>query len=213
MFTGIVKGLGTVAAIEHRQDFSVITVDVGDLVARPEIGASVAINGACLTVTKIEGSMLSFEIMKETLKLTTFADVKVGEKVGIETPMKMGDEFGGHIVQGHVDTTAEILEKERVGENVRMRFWVSEAVGKQVMHKGSVTIDGVSLTVCDPVAYPEQAPDNSCPQTYCFDVWLLPLTLERTSLGHKQVGERVNIEIDYFVKIITSRLDGLKLTT
>ncbi len=210
MFTGIVKGLGTITSIDDREAFRVIKVDVGQLVDDPQVGHSVSLSGVCLTIVKIEGKVLTFEIMKETLKLTTFEYLKVGDKVGIETPVRMGEELGGHLVQGHVDGTAQIIDKEQVGDNTRMRFWVSEAIGRQVLHKGSVAIDGVSLTVCDSVAYPKQEVANPSLQTYCFDVWLLPLTLERTTLGTKMVGDKVNLEVDYLVKAVLSRLNGIQ---
>jgi riboflavin synthase len=213
MFTGIVKGLGTIVSIEDREAFRILKVEVGQLVDNPQVGGSVAVSGVCLTIVKIEGTVLTFEVMKETLKLTTFEYLKVGDKVGIETPVRMGEEFGGHLVQGHVDGTAQIIDKEQVGDNTRMRFWVSEAIGRQVLHKGSVAIDGVSLTVCDPVAYPKQEVSNPSLQTYCFDVWLLPLTLERTTLGLKMVGEKVNLEVDYLIKAMLSHLDDLKKAT
>lgn len=210
MFTGLVKGLGTIVSVEDREAFRVIKVEVGNLVDHPQVGNSVSVSGVCLTIVKIDGTALTFEVMKETLKLTTFEYLKVGDKVGIETPVKMGEELSGHLVQGHVDGTARIIDKEQVGDNTRMRFWVSEAIGRQVLHKGSVAIDGVSLTVCDPVAYPKQAEVKPSLQSYCFDVWLLPLTLERTTLGLKQVGEKVNLEVDYLVKAILSRMDAMK---
>ncbi len=213
MFSGIVKGLGTIISIEDREVFRILEVEVGTLVPHPQIGGSVALSGVCLTIVKAEGTVLTFEVMTETLKLTTFDYLKIGDKVGIETPVRMGEELGGHLVQGHVDGTAQIIDKEQVGDNTRMRFWVSEAIGRQVLHKGSVALDGVSLTVCDPVAYPKHEVSNPSLQTYCFDVWLLPLTLQRTTLGTKMVGEKVNLEVDYLVKAILSRLDGLKSLT
>jgi riboflavin synthase len=213
MFTGIVKGLGTVISIEERDAFRVLKIEVGDLVTAPQIGGSVSISGVCLTIVKVEGTILTFEVMQETLKLTTFEYLKVNDKVGIETPLRMGEELGGHLVQGHVDGTAQIIDKETVGENTRMRFWVSEDIGRQVLHKGSVAVDGVSLTVCDPVVYPKNIEPSNCPQTYSFDVWLLPLTLERTTLGHKIVGERVNLEVDYLLKAMLSRVDALQART
>lgn len=211
MFTGIVKGLGKIVAVTERTDFKVLQIEVNDLVPQPQLGGSVSVSGVCLTITAIDGTKLSFEVMQETLRLSTFESVKVGDLVCIETPLRMGDELGGHLVQGHVDGTAEIIHKEQIGENTRMRLWVGPELGKQLLHKGSVTLDGVSLTVCDPVAYPEQSPTSTFPQTYCFDVWLLPLTLARTTLGHKLVGERVNLEVDYLVKAILSRVEALKI--
>lgn len=204
MFTGIVKGLGTIVAIEAREAFKVFKIDMGDLVTNPQIGASVAVNGVCLTIMQIDGSILTFEVMLETLKRSAFEFMRVGEKVGIETPLRLGDELGGHIVQGHVDGTAQLLEREKVGENVRLRFWISGKLGRQILPKGSVALDGVSLTVCDPVAYPQAVDTKAKAQTYTFDVWLMPLTLKRTTLGHKIVGEKVNVEVDYWVKIIAN---------
>ncbi|MFZ2681670.1 MAG: riboflavin synthase [Patescibacteria group bacterium] len=206
MFTGIVKGLGRILAVDNRPDYQVLKIEVGVLVPNPTIGGSVAVSGVCLTITNIEPDGLTFEVMSETLRLSTFGSLKVGDSVCIETPLRIGDELGGHLVQGHVDGTAEILSKDTVGENTRVRFWVSSEVGQQIVHKGSITLDGVSLTVCEPVAYPELQPGSTCPQTFCFDVYVLPHTLAVTTLGQKSVGEKVNVEVDYLLKAFLSRL-------
>jgi riboflavin synthase len=193
MFTGIIKGLGTIVAVTDRDQFRVVSVDTSGLVPEPKLGASVAIDGVCLTIVKIDGQILTFDVMQETLRLATTGNLKVGDKVCIETPMKMGDEFGGHMVQGHVDGVATIVQKDQSDENTRIRFELTSSLGKYLIQKGSVTVDGISLTVCDPT-----------PTT--FDVWLLPLTLKLTTLGHKQVGDRVNIELDHMMKAIIDRL-------
>ena len=189
MFTGIIKGLGKVIAVIDREKFREIVVDVADLVPSPTVGASVCISGTCLTITKIDGSRLTFEAMEETLNKTTTGGLKAGERVCVEPSMKAGDEIGGHFVLGHVDGVGEIIEKIVDGENTRIRFRAPSTIVKYIVPKGSIAIDGISLTVCDPV-------DN------CFDVWLLPLTLERTTLGFKNVGERVNFEADYLLKAV-----------
>lgn len=189
MFTGIISGLGTVVAINDREKFREIVVDVGNLVASPAIGASVAVSGVCLTVTKIEGTKLTFEAMEETLKKTTTGGINVGDRVNIETPMHMGDELGGHFVLGHVDGIGEVVSKTVEGENTHMTFRVPDVLAKYIVDKGSVAIDGISLTICDPT-------ENT------FDVWLLPLTLERTTLGFKNVGDTVNLEVDYLLKAV-----------
>ncbi len=189
MFTGIIHGLGTVMAIEEREKFRVLTIDRGLLVTTPKIGASVAVNGVCLTVIQIDVSHLSFEAMEETLRKTTIGDLWVGDKVNIEPSMKAGDEIGGHFVLGHVDGIGEVTAKFVDGENTHMRFRVPEHLAKYVVDKGSIAIDGISLTVCDP-ANGE------------FDIWLLPLTLERTTLGFKTVGHKVNLEADYLLKAV-----------
>lgn len=189
MFTGIIRGLGTVVSIEDREKFRVIVVDVGELVAEPKIGASVSNSGTCLTITAIEGSHLTFEVMEETLRKTTTGNLKVGDKVNIEPSMKVGDEIGGHFVLGHVDGVGEAIEKVQQGENTRMRFRAPQEMAKYVVDKGSIAIDGISLTVCDPN-------ENE------FDIWLLPLTLELTTLGAKEVGDKVNLEADYLLKAV-----------
>lgn len=189
MFTGIIKGLGTIVGIEDREKFREIVIDAADLVENPQIGASVAIDGACLTITKIEGARISFEAMEETLRKTTTGDLRVGDGANIETPMHMGDELGGHFVLGHVDGIGEVVAKDVEGENTHMKFRVPDLLTKYIVDKGSIAIDGISLTICDPSA-------NE------FDVWLLPLTLERTTLGFKKEGDRVNLEADYLLKAV-----------
>jgi riboflavin synthase len=192
MFTGIVKGLGTIVSTEDRDQFRVITIETHGLVPQAQIGGSVAISGACLTIVAIDGSKLVFEVMQESLAKTTLGRIQVGDKVNIETPLRVGDEVGGHIVQGHVDATAKILEKVGEGENTRMRLEVPADFARYLVDKGSIALDGISLTICDP-------------KETVFDVWLLPLTLERTTLGAKAGGELVNLEIDYLVKAFFKR--------
>lgn len=189
MFTGIIKGLGTVVATEDRDKFREISIDVGDMVPNASIGASVAVSGCCLTITKIEGSRLTFEVMEESLRKTTTGELVVGSKANIEPSMHMGDEIGGHFVLGHVDGVGEVTAKFVDGENTHMRFRVPEHLVRYIVDKGSIAIDGISLTVCDPK-------DDE------FEVWLLPLTLERTTLGEKQVGDKVNLEADYLLKAV-----------
>jgi riboflavin synthase len=198
MFTGIVKGLATIVSIEDRDKFRVLAIEAGTLVPHPTLGASVSVSGVCLTITKIDSSILSFEVMQETLDKTTLAGLQVGEQVNIETPLRLGDELGGHIVQGHVDGTSQILEKVQDGPNTRMRFEVPADLAQYVVDKGSVGVDGISLTICLP------ATPAHLSATF-FDVWLLPLTLERTTLGQKQPGDKVNLEIDYLVKAFFKR--------
>ncbi len=202
MFTGIIKGLGEVVAINDRENFREIVVDAKDLITKPVIGASVAISGACLTVTKIQapsnspmtggGLCLTFEAMEETLKKTTTGELVVGSLVNIETPMMVGDELGGHFVLGHVDGVGEVVERVTEGENTHLTFSVPANLVKYIVDKGSVAVDGISLTICDPIE------DK-------FSVWLLPLTLQLTTLGAKKVGERVNLEADYLLKAVLGR--------
>jgi riboflavin synthase len=202
MFTGIIKGLGTVTAIVDREKFREVVIDVEDLVPKAVVGASVAISGACLTVTQIKppsvppdlggGLQLSFEVMEETLKKTTTGELAVGSEVNIETAMLVGDELGGHFVLGHVDGVGEVTERIVEGENTHLRFRVPVGLARYIVDKGSVAVDGISLTVCDPVG------DE-------FSVWLLPMTLALTTMGEKQVGDKVNLEADYLLKAVLGR--------
>lgn len=199
MFTGIILGLGTVVAVTDREKFREIVVDAGSLITSPAIGASVAVSGVCLTVTSIEGSKLSFEAMEETLKKTTTGDLKVGDEVNIETPLHMGDELGGHFVLGHVDGIGEIISKTVEGENTHMTFRVPENLARYIVDKGSIAIDGISLTICNPCDLDARGATKSHGE---FDVWLLPLTLQRTTLGFKNAGDTVNLEADYLLKAV-----------
>lgn len=187
MFTGIIKGLGTVKDVARRDEFLDITIDVEGVLDSTEIGASVAVDGVCLTITETNGPDWKFSVMQETLDKTTIGERKAGDRVDLEQPMKMGDEFGGHLVLGHVDGVGTIVKKEIIGENCWVSIETSESLAKYLVQKGSIAIDGISLTVCDPI-------------NRIFSVSLLPLTLSLTTLGHKQVGDRVNLEADYFLK-------------
>lgn len=209
MFSGIIRGMGTIKAIEDREHYRIFKIDVGDLVPNPEIGASVSMSGVCLTTVAIEGTVLTFEVMGETLRLTNLPHLKVGGKVNIDTPLRVGDEIGGHLIQGHIDGTAQILEIEKTGDNTRMRFWTGDEIGRYLIHKGSIALSGISLTVCDPTIYPKVEKPSPAQHTYCFDVYLLPLTLERTTLGMKMVSEKVNVEVDFLVKAAMDRVDTM----
>lgn len=199
MFTGIVKGLGTVVAIDRREGFLDITIDAGNILSIPEIGASVAIDGVCLTVIEIDGTKFKFSVMEETLEMTTIGDRAVGDRVGLEQPLKMGDELGGHMVLGHVDGVGAIVKKDIDGENCWVTIAAPEFFTKYIVQKGSIAIDGISLTVCDPES-PRLTKEGVGGGGIEFSVSLLPLTLSLTTLGFKGVGDRVNLEADYVLK-------------
>ncbi|MEG0279695.1 MAG: riboflavin synthase subunit alpha [Morganella sp. (in: enterobacteria)] len=185
MFTGIVQGKGPVVAIEEKENFRVHTVKFPpELLGGIETGASVAHNGCCLTVTKIDGDLVSFDLVKETLRLTNLGSLKTGDNVNLERAAKYGDEIGGHIMSGHIVTTAEIA-KIFVSEN-NYQIWLridDKLLMKYILHKGFVGIDGISLTIGDVV-------NNR------FCVHLIPETCTRTTLGKKRLGDKVNIELD-----------------
>ncbi len=176
-------------AVDNRDNFCYLKINGKGLIKNPKIGASVAINGVCLTVVAIENDICQFDAMDETLQKTNIGDLVAGDQVNIEQPMKIGDELGGHWVLGHVDTTAKVISKIQDGENTVMGFQIAEKYQPLLVIKGSVAIDGISLTVSNIKAN-------------VIEVSLMPLTLEITTLGFKDVGDIVNIETDYLLKAV-----------
>lgn len=185
MFTGIVQGIAPLVHIKEATNFRTHTVKLpASLLNNLELGASIANNGVCLTVTKIEGDLVSFDLMQETLRVTNLGLLKEGDFVNIERAMLMGAEIGGHLLSGHVFCTAKIADIIPSDNNVQMWFEMPtlEAM-KYILHKGFIAIDGISLTVGEVIE-----------KRFC--VHLIPETLERTIIGKRHVGELVNIEID-----------------
>ena len=189
MFTGIVMDSRDVVAIKDRENLRTVTVDlVKDLVKDLERGASVAINGVCLTATEIdhEAGTSEFDIMVETLRLTTLGELEVGGKVHVERSARYGDEIGGHHLSGHVQERAEVVSVSRPDENnFELRLKVSEDAIDYIFSKGFIALDGASLTVVD-VDREERT----------FSVWLIPETLRITRFGEKQPGDFINVELD-----------------
>ncbi len=185
MFTGIVQGTAEVVAVEEKPLFRTHTLKFPpEWLDNLVIGASVAHNGCCLTVTAIDGDRVSFDLIKETLRLTNLSDITPGSRVNIERAAKFSDEIGGHLMSGHIMTTAEISKIIQSENNREVWFRLQDSsLIKYILHKGFVGIDGCSLTVGDVVA-----------NKFC--VHLIPETLQRTLLGEKKIGARVNIEID-----------------
>ncbi|AVE16699.1 riboflavin synthase [Hafnia paralvei ATCC 29927] len=185
MFTGIVQGTAPVVSIDEKSNFRTHVVKFPqELLPDLELGASVAHNGCCLTVTKVEGDLVSFDLMKETLRITNLGDVTIGSVVNLERAAKFNDEIGGHLMSGHIICTAEIV-KILTSENNR-QIWFkmpSTDLMKYVLHKGFIGIDGISLTIGEVTK-----------SRFC--VHLIPETLQRTTLGVKRLGDKVNIEID-----------------
>ncbi|WP_279024248.1 riboflavin synthase subunit alpha [Gibbsiella quercinecans] len=185
MFTGIVQGTAPLVAIDEKPNFRTHVIDMpADLLPGLALGASVAHNGCCLTVTAIEGSRVSFDLIKETLRLTNLGALALGEQVNVERAAKFSDEIGGHLMSGHIICTAEIAKIHTSENNRQIWFQIPDAaLMKYVLHKGFIGIDGISLTIGEVI-------NNR------FCVHLIPETLERTTLGKKRLGDRVNIEID-----------------
>lgn len=200
MFTGLVEGRGTVHLLEPNGSAIDLTLKIPELIIHEaHIGDSVAINGCCLTVIEINNSLLKFQAGSETLAKTNLGLLSVGDQVNLERPLAANGRLGGHFVQGHVDGVGSIKSIDRDGEWITMWFDVPQELALQMVPKGSVTIDGISLTIveCQPTA---------------FSIALIPHTLEVTTLGQKQVGSVVNIETDilgkYVQKLVPLTLDG-----
>ncbi|HEX4352588.1 MAG TPA: riboflavin synthase subunit alpha, partial [Polyangiales bacterium] len=174
-----------VVAIEPRDGVTRFSVELSpELVHDAQNGASIAVDGVCLTLVERAGSRLSFEVIEETRSLTTLGELQVGRKVSIERSAKVGDELGGHDVYGHVIGTGTIVKTQRVGEQLDLTLAVPAAWMKFILHKGFIALDGSSLTVGD--VDPEGR----------FDVHLIPETQRLTNFANKRVGDRINIELD-----------------
>jgi riboflavin synthase len=197
MFTGIVQGVGQVLAIDHRGGDATLLFDTGKVsLAGMEIGDSIAVSGACLTATRLEGSTFAADLSRETLSLTTLGECVVGTSVNLETALRAGQALGGHYVTGHVDGIGRLLSRHADARSVRMEFELPAELAHYVARKGSVCIDGVSLTV------------NGAAGAR-FDVNLVPHTLAATTLGGLQAGSRVNLEIDIIARYVERMLGQL----
>ncbi|MEI7984117.1 MAG: riboflavin synthase [Armatimonadota bacterium] len=184
MFTGIIQAVGTVRSFEA----GTLVVDSGDLnLDRIELGESIAVSGVCLTLVASVYTKLTFELSDETISRSSFSAVTVGDRVNLERAMLTTDRFGGHIVQGHVDGVGSVVSIREEGNSSVFRFSVPS--GRYIIEKGSITLNGVSLTVVEPIA---------CE----FDVWVIPHTLANTNLGSLKAGSLVNVEYDVIAKYL-----------
>jgi riboflavin synthase len=194
MFTGIIEQMGTVCALERRGNALRLTVDAGDYLSDAAVGESVAVSGVCLTITAREGSAFCADVVEETLRKTTLGNLRVGDRVNLERPLRADARLGGHIVQGHVDGVGEVVHLMPEAESVMVTFAVPRELARYLVAKGSVAVDGVSLTVVDVAQV-----DNL---RHSFRVTLIPHTREVTTLGALHVGTRVNIEVDILAKYV-----------
>jgi riboflavin synthase len=196
MFTGLVKSLCIVKSARSTAGGMEMCIDLGELSDDVQIGESIAINGVCLTVTKLTGNVGSFDISGETLKKTTLGGLRNGSEVNMELSLSGKDRFGGHMVQGHIDGVGMVKSIEKKGKFRDMHFTAPLELLSEMVVKGSVAVDGISLTIVDVGA-------NS------FSVALIPETLERTTLGRGKVGQKVNIETDMIVKAVKRQLEQM----
>jgi riboflavin synthase len=188
MFTGLVQGIGSVAGIERSDDGARVTIAT-PLVAELATGDSIAINGVCLTAVELDGDSFAADAMNETLARTSLGDLVPGSDVNLELPLRATDRLGGHVVQGHVDGLGSILDVTDDGFARRIRIGAGPDVLRYIVEKGSIAVDGVSLTVTE-------VDERS------FTVSLIPETLQRTNLGAVDTGRRVNLEVDVLAKYV-----------
>ena len=189
MFTGIVEELGRVVAVEPRTDAARLTVWGPLAVGDAGIGDSIAVSGVCLTVTELADGCFTADVMAETLARTTLGALAAGDAVNLERPLTLAARLGGHLVQGHVDGVGTVLARRPAPHWTEVDIAAPAAVARYIVEKGSITVDGVSLTVA--------AVDGGT-----FTVSLIPETLARTTLGHREAGGRVNLEVDIVAKYV-----------
>ena len=197
MFTGIVQGTSPVTAIIKKDNFQTHVIELDDALLQDlQTGASIAHNGCCLTVTKIDGHKVSFDLMQETLQVTNLSALKVGSRVNIERAARFGDEIGGHQMSGHILFTARVTEVINSENNCQIWFEIPEQFKRFVFSKGYIGIDGISLTIGDVKAS-------------TFNVNLIPETLQRTNIGTRKPGDRINIEIDPQTQAIVETVERI----
>jgi riboflavin synthase len=195
VFTGIVEELGEVVAVEPLQDASRLTVRGPLVTSDAGHGDSISVNGVCLTVVSNEGGAFTADVMAETLRRSSLGDVAVGSPVNLERAVRVSDRLGGHVVQGHVDGTGRIARVTPDEHWTVVRVGLPEDLRRYVVEKGSITVDGVSLTV-------------SAVQDDWFEVSLIPTTLSLTTFGAKGVGDAVNLEVDVMAKYVEKLLQA-----
>jgi riboflavin synthase len=189
MFTGLIQDVGKIQAVEPAGGGVRLTLSTRLDLASLKIGDSISVDGVCLTVVRMSGTAFTAEVSPETLRKSTLSAARQGRPVNLETALKMSDPLGGHLVSGHVDGTGEILEVIPEGNSWRYRFGTSREISRYLVEKGSVAVDGISLTVAE-------CGDNE------FTVSVIPHTAQSTTLGKKKPGDRVNLENDIIAKYV-----------
>ena len=189
MFTGIIEDTGTVSRIETRGQEKRLILELPRHLTEVQLGDSINVNGVCLTVVQKNERRIEFDLSLETLQKTAMRELKVGDQVNLERALRLTDRLGGHIVTGHVDGIGEIVEKREGKDFLQLRIRIPEPVSRYVVPKGSIAIDGISLTVNE---YQEGE----------IEMTLIPFTIEKTGLKGKRVGDRVNVEADILGKYV-----------
>jgi riboflavin synthase len=193
MFTGLIEDVGEIKSLRIGNRAAVLSIQTRLSVRAMPLGASIGVNGTCLTVVKKDGRAFTVDVSPETLKRTSLEALKTGSLVNLERPMRMQDRLGGHLVTGHVDGVATVASIKQAGEFTFFTFRLARQLGSLLVSKGSVAVDGISLTV------------NDCSKK-SFSVAIIPFTLQHTNLRARRVGDKVNIETDLIGKYVHSFL-------
>ncbi len=195
MFTGLIEAIGFVSKIERRREYTRIALTSPWDLTEFKVGDSISVNGACLTIIGTEGKAFTADISKETIARTTLGELEPTDLVNLERALTPTDRLGGHLVLGHVDGTATITRRREDGGSITLMFRIPEDLLLSIVEKGSVAIDGISLTV------------NECIGNE-FSVTVIPFTSQRTTIGRKRVGDKVNVETDIIGKYVQRFLSG-----
>jgi riboflavin synthase len=193
MFTGIIEELGTISSFTKINQGAKIEILAPSILSDAKIGDSIAVNGVCLTVVTKTNNSFAADLSDETLKLTSLKQLKLGSKVNLERPMQPSARFGGHIVQGHVDAIAKFIGANQVGEGYEVTIAFPPSLGRYIVHKGSITVDGISLTVAS-------LTDNT------FEIAIIPHTWKNTNLSTLKAGQEANLEVDVIAKYVEKML-------
>ena len=194
MFTGLIQEVGTVAALELNGPKKNLEIAAARLGSQVKIGESVAVNGCCLTVARRRADQIGFDILQESLDLTNLKNLRVGHRVNLELALAASGRLGGHFVQGHVDCAVPILALAERGSDVRLEIELPDKFAQYVAAKGSIAVDGISLTVAERLAK-------------SFAVWIIPHTRAQTNLAGIKAGDLVNLEFDLLAKYVERMLD------
>lgn len=189
MFTGIIEEIGTVQSFNLHQNNAELTVECSKILKDTKLGDSISVNGVCQTVVKKSANSFTAEVSDETLKVTNFFQIKSGDKVNLERAMTLTERMGGHVVQGHVDNIAKLISITQKNNFYNMKFELKPELSKHVIKKGSIAINGISLTVADI-------------QENIITIAVIPHTFENTNLSMLSIGQNVNIETDIFAKYV-----------
>ena len=199
MFTGLIEEIGQIESLQKKSDGMLLYVKAKKILEDAKLGDSIAVNGVCLTVVDIKNDKVAFELSNETINRSNFRYAKIGDYVNLERALKASDRLGGHIVQGHVDTTGKIVEMKNLGSHTELLLQIPHEYKSLLIEKGSIAVNGISLTI-----------------NYVLNdkisINIIPHTLENTNLKHKKVGDLVNLEFDILGKYILKFISSIDIT-